>query len=71
MSEENKDPRKAETLGEAAMNPDGTYNGLKALSWLSEAMRPGKGIPEDEVAKIWKEAKAKAGRQQRANPTKE
>ena len=51
MSEE-PDPRKAETLGEAAMNPDGTYNGLKALSWLSEVLRPGKGLPVSEVRKV-------------------
>lgn len=53
------DPRKAKTLGEAAMNPDGTYNAIKALSWLSEALRPGNGLPEDEVRKIADEAIAK------------
>lgn len=46
------DPRKAKTLGEAAQNPDGTYNGIKALSWLSEVLNPGKGIPEEDVRKI-------------------
>lgn len=56
------DPRKAKTLGEAAQNPDGTYNALKALSWLSEAMRPGKGIPLEEVEKIAEEAKARKAR---------
>ena len=25
------DPRKAKSLGEAALNPDGTYNGIFAL----------------------------------------
>lgn len=54
------DPRKAKTLGEAARNPDGTYNGAKALSWLSEALRPGHGVPEAEVRKMWNQAKAKA-----------
>ncbi len=53
------DPRKAATLGEAAQNPDGTWNGAKALSWLSEALHPGKGISEQEVTKIWEDAKAK------------
>ena len=59
MSEDERDPRKAETLDEAARNPDGTYNGLKALSWLSEAINPGKGIEQGEVAKIWEEVKRK------------
>lgn len=47
-----EDPRKAATLGEASQNPDGTFNGLKALSWLSEVLNPGKGIPLAEVQKI-------------------
>ena len=53
------DPRKAKTLGEAAQNADGTYNALKALSWLSEAFRPGQGVPLDDVEKIADEVKAK------------
>lgn len=53
------DPRKAKTLGEAALNPDGTYNGLRALSWLSEAVNPGKGISLEEVQKIADNVKAK------------
>lgn len=53
------DPRKAKTLGEAAQNTDGTWNGAKALSWLSEVLHPGRGLSEDEVTKIWEEAKAK------------
>ena len=53
------DPRKAETLGEAAMNTDGTYNALKALSWLSDVMNPGKGLSLAEVEKIADEVKAK------------
>ncbi|PGH58030.1 hypothetical protein CRT60_08715 [Azospirillum palustre] len=40
------DPRGGKTLGEAAMNPDGTFNGARALSWLSEALNPGKGASE-------------------------
>lgn len=55
------DPRKAATLGEAAQNPDGTYNAIRALSWLSEVLNPGKGLPEDEVAKIAEEVKARRG----------
>lgn len=46
------DPRKAETLDDAAKNPDGTYNGARALSWMSEALHPGAGISEDEVRRI-------------------
>ncbi len=54
------DPRKAKTLGEAAENPDGTFNGARALSWLSEALNPGKGASEAEVRKLWEAAQAKA-----------
>lgn len=54
------DVRQAATLRDAALNPDGkTWNGAKALAWLSEAMNPGKGIPEEEVARMFEEAKAK------------
>ena len=53
------DPRKAETLDEACTNGDGTYNGYRLLSWLSEALNPGKGFPEEEVRKMVEEAKAK------------
>lgn len=60
------DPRKAETLQDAALNSDGeTWNGAKALSWLSEAMNPGKGLPEEEVAKMFEEAKARRAAQSR------
>ena len=54
-----EDPRKAKTLDEAALNPDGTYNGLRALSWLSDVLTNGKGIPVEEVEKIADEVKAK------------
>lgn len=53
------DPRKAATLGEAAMNPDGTYNALRALSWLSDVLNPGKGLPVEEVSKIAEEVIAR------------
>ena len=46
------DPRKAKTLGEASANSDGTYNGLRALSWLSHVLTGGKGVPLEEVEKI-------------------
>ncbi|PMX29244.1 MULTISPECIES: hypothetical protein [unclassified Pseudomonas] len=54
------DPRDAKDLDEASRNPDGTYNGLRALSWLSRALTGGKGIPLEEVEQIAAEAKAKA-----------
>lgn len=47
------DPRKAKTLGDAAQNPDGTFNGARALSWLSEALNPGRGASEAEVQAIY------------------
>jgi hypothetical protein len=53
------DPRKAQTLDDAAKNPDGTYNGYRAFAWMSEALRPGRGLSEDEVKKIWDQVKAK------------
>lgn len=53
------DPRNAKTLEEAARNPDGTYNGLSALSWLSDVLTGGKGLSVEEVAKIADEVKAK------------
>lgn len=43
---------KAEGAFEPFRNPDGTYNGVKALSAVS-------GIPEAEVLRIWEDVKAK------------
>ena len=53
------DPRKAKSLEDAALNPDGTFNGIRALSWLSAALSGGNGISEDEVRQIAEEVKAK------------
>lgn len=53
------DPRKAKTLGEAAQNPDGTFNGARALSWLSEALNPGRGASEAEVQQIYDRVRAR------------
>lgn len=53
------DPRQAATLDEAARNPDGTYNGAAALSWLSAALSKGAGLSQEEVMQIWREAKAR------------
>jgi hypothetical protein len=53
------DPRTAKTLGEAALNADGTYNGAKALSWLSECLTPGRGLSQEEVQAIFEEVKVK------------
>ncbi|MGQ9370406.1 hypothetical protein [Azospirillum sp. ST 5-10] len=58
----NTDPRKADTLGEAAENPDGTFNGARALAWLSEALNPGKGASEAEVQALWDKARARRRR---------
>lgn len=44
-----EDPRRASTLDEAGRNPNGTYNGFRVLSWLSEALHPGGGISEEEI----------------------
>ena len=57
--DEVKDPRKAATLRDAARNPDGTYDGLAALSWLSAAASGGHGLSVDEVRKIADEVKAR------------
>lgn len=57
------DPRKAKNLEEAARNPDGSYNAIKALSWLSDVVTGGKGIPESEVAQIAKEVQARRSNQ--------
>ena len=51
-----QDPRKAATLGEACRNEDGIFNGIKLLSWLSEALSPGHGIPEAEVRRMAQDA---------------
>lgn len=56
-------PRKAQTLDEAARNPDGTYDGARALSWLSNVLTGGKGIPEAEVRAMFEDAKAARDRQ--------
>lgn len=53
------DPREAKTLGEAAMNADGSFNGARALSWMSEVLNPGKGASVADVQRIWDEAQAK------------
>ena len=53
------DPRKAKNLDEACSNGNGTYNGIRMLSWLSEVMRPGKGLSEEDVRQIVEEVKAK------------
>lgn len=53
------DPRKAKTLDEASRNPCGTYDGVRALSWLSEALNPGAGLTESEVRAIAEEVKHK------------
>ena len=46
MEIEMKDPAKADTLDEAARNPDGTYNGYKAIEWLSSILGDSKPTKE-------------------------
>jgi hypothetical protein len=53
------DPRDAETLDEASRNPDGTYNGARAISWLSNVLTGGKGMSEEEVRAIWERETAR------------
>lgn len=51
--------KRPETLNAAARNSDGTYDGAKALSWLSDVLFPGRGVPEEDVKKMWQDAKAR------------
>lgn len=53
------DPRQAKTLGEAALNPDGTFNGARALSWLSHALTGGRGLSDEDVRRLFEDVKAK------------
>ena len=46
------DPRGASSLDEAARNPDGSYDGMRAFSWLSEVLNPGKGLTVEEVTRL-------------------
>ncbi len=55
------DPRKAKTLDEAARNEDGSYNGVRVLSWLSEVLFPGNGMDEAEVLQLVEEVKQQHG----------
>lgn len=47
------------TLGEAAMNPDGTYNGYRAIEWLFAAVT-GKELQPGESADIIQKAQKMA-----------
>ena len=53
------DPRSAHTLDEVARNEGGTYDGARALSWLSGVLTGGKGVSEDEVRRMFADAKAR------------
>lgn len=61
MTDARPDPRTAATLDEASLNPDGTYNGARALSWLSDVLTGGKGISADEIKAMFDVEKAKRG----------
>lgn len=53
------DPRNAKTVDEACANGDGTFNGARLLSFLSEVLHPGAGLSEAEVHEIAAEVQAK------------
>lgn len=57
-----QDPRHAKDLDAAARNPDGSYNGIRMLSWLSEVLHPGAGLNEEEVRAIAAEAQRRRER---------
>lgn len=61
MEKRTLDPREARNLKEAASNGDGTYNGFRALSWLSEALHPGQGVSEQDVRADYEKAKRERG----------
>lgn len=63
MAQIRQDARKAKTLDEASLNSDGkTYNGARALSWLSEVLTDGKGLSEEEVKAVWEDVKTDAAK---------
>jgi hypothetical protein len=59
MAQSMTDPRKANTLDEAARNEDGTYDGARALSWLSDVLTGGKGMTSSDVRAMFADAKEK------------
>lgn len=63
-----EDPRKAKNLGHAALNPGGTYDGARALSWLSEVLHPGHGLSVEEVRQIAAEVQANHQEQKKNDP---
>lgn len=55
----NTDPRKADTLDVASRDADGTCDGARALSWLSNVLTGGKGVPENEIRRMFADAKSR------------
>lgn len=53
------DPRKAKSIEDACSNGDGTFNGYRLMSFLSEAMNPGKGFSVEEVEAMARKGKVK------------
>jgi len=47
---------KSKTLGEACANGDGTYNGLKLMQWLFEALT-GKPLSDKDMSEIAADAR--------------
>jgi hypothetical protein len=56
------DPRYAPTLQAAAMLPDGTWDTLRAITWMTEALKPGGGLPLTEVQRLAARAAEEAPR---------
>lgn len=62
----NDKPLMDQTLGEAAGNGDGTYNGYLAMRWLYEAL-VGKPLTDAEVRYMWEQAKQRAAAKRAAS----
>jgi hypothetical protein len=56
------DPRKARTVNDACANGDGTYNGFRPLSWLSEVTAPGRGLSEADVRALYEQKHREKGK---------
>ena len=66
--DKSSDPRDAKTLEEAARNPDGTWNGARALAWLSACLGGGKGLSEAEVVAEWEKVRQRKAKAKGAKP---
>lgn len=48
-----------QTLGEYSSNGDGTYNGVKVMQWLVEALS-GKPLSEEDAKRLMRDAQERA-----------